>query len=294
MSKNTVYRIVCDRLIQEMDRGNIPWRKPWSAPLSPQNYVSKRPYQGVNHVLLSCEVARRGCPYFASLKQIRHLGGRVLDWEFKKSSIVTFWRWVEIKDDEEEDQAIPFLRYYRIWNLAQTEGIEWSPPKTQTIDPINECERIVEGYRGGPAIITDGGNRCYYSPINDSIHVPDRNQFSNGVAFYSSLFHEMIHSTGHKRRLNRQLSHDHESTSYAVEELIAETGSAFLLGVAGIEEPANLENNAAYLRSWMQFIADHPQRVVSAFSKAQKAADWVLGNRDSKKKKREEVYHVAA
>ncbi|MCA9440897.1 MAG: DUF1738 domain-containing protein, partial [Candidatus Omnitrophica bacterium] len=208
---NTVYRIVTERLIKELENGTVPWRKPWSAPTAPQNFVSKHRYQGINLVLLSSEVARRGCPYFATLKQIRDLGGRVSDIEFKESSIVTFWRWIDVKDDEDQEQFIPFLRYYRIWNLTQIEGIEWNQPNTHTVDPIEECERIIKGYRGGPAIINDGGNRCYYSPINDSVHTPKRDQFSTSVSYYSSIFHEIVHSTGHKRRLNRHLSHDHES-----------------------------------------------------------------------------------
>jgi len=289
---NTVFKIVADRLIAELEKGSAPWRKPWSAPLAPRNFISKHRYQGINHVLLSCEVARRGCPYFGTLRQIRNVGGRVPDSEFMESSIVTFWKWIEVQDGNGDNQRVPFLRYSRVWNLTQTEGIEWSIPNARTVDPIEEYERIARGYRSGPPIISDGGDRCYYCPINDSVHTPIPELFGGNVGYYSSVFHELIHSTGHTSRLNRSLSLDKDSTSYAIEELIAEAGAAFLLGAAGIDETTNLKNNAAYLRDWMEFVQDHPRCVVTAFSQAQKAADWVLGKRKSERVG--EKYDVAA
>lgn len=300
MSK-TVYRIVADRLIAELDKGVIPWRKPWSPINAPQNYISRRPYHGVNRVLLSRETDRTGCPYFATLKQIRSCGGRVLDSEFRNPSIVTFWRWIEVKDEiTEEKKIVPFLRYFRVWNLTQTEGIEWSPPEVRQINPIPECETIVARYadEGGPIITHDGYDNGWYNPHNDSIHLPTRESFEGDLFYFSTLFHECAHSTGHPSRLNRIVTTNMRSTAYAKEELIAEMTAAMLLGSAGFLENAPIKRSASYFKFWIDLLKDDPRCVVWACSQAEKAADWIVGKRMAGRGKEHEevleVNHVAA
>jgi len=203
-----VYEIVTERIIRELETGNVPWRKPWSAVWAPKNAVSKRNYHGINYVLLSGEVSRQECPYFATKKQIyENLGGRIKDDHWKRSQIVTFWKILEaVSEDEETGERtgkadrFPLLRYYRVWNLAQTEGISWAVQESQPVDPIAECDRIVQDYREGPRIAHDGGNEAFYRVEADSVHMPPRNAFFGSEEYYGTLFHELAHSTGHRSR----------------------------------------------------------------------------------------------
>ena len=164
-----------------------------------------------------------------------------------------------------------------MWNLSQTEGISWTVPNETPVDPIAECDRVVQEYREGPSIAHDGGNRAYYNTLGDSVHMPPRDAFFSSEEYYGTLFHELVHSTGHRSRLDRDMSGGQCSKPYAREELCAEMGAALLLGSAGIMEDPLHKNSAAYLRSWMQNLKEDPRCVAVACGKAQKAADWVLG-----------------
>ena len=285
---NRVYEIVTERIIKELEQGNVPWRKPWSAAWAPKNAVSRRDYHGINYALLSCEVGRQECPYFATKRQIYEvLGGRIRDDQWKEGEIVTFWKVMQGgKKDEETGETVPtgkrfpLLRYYRVWNLAQTEGIPWTVDESPPVDPIAECDRIVDGFEGRPGISHDGGNRAYYSEMLDEVHMPPRDAFFGSPAYYATLFHELGHSTGHRSRLDREMSGGKYSKPYAREELCAEMTAALLLGSAGFLEDPLVENTGAYLRSWIAALTDDPRCVTVAAGRAQKAADWILGKRE--------------
>jgi antirestriction protein ArdC len=286
MSKN-VYEIVTERIIQELENGTAPWRKPWSSAWSPKNFVSAKPYRGINYALLSSEVGRQECPYFATKKQTFQRGGRIKSGQWKHYSIVTFWKLVVVAggddvtgEDDTSRRTIPLLRYYKVWNLQQTEGISWSVPEETHIDPIESCEAVVTDYEDGPEIHANGVDQAYYRSGTDSVHLPCRNAFNSGEAYYGTLFHELIHSTGHKSRLDRGMSGGHHSKAYSREELCAEMGAALLLGSAGIVQDPIMENSGAYLRSWIQNLTEDPKCLAVACSRAQKAADWVLGKRE--------------
>jgi len=285
---NKVYEIVTERIIQELEAGNVPWRKPWSAAWAPKNGFSRHDYRGINYALLSCEVDRHECPYFATKKQIYQAGGKIKDGAWKHSSLVTFWKLFGItktddKTGEEKPtgKRFPFLRYYRVWNLRQTEGIPWAVAEETPVDPIAECESITESYGDGPTISHDGGNEATYLSALDRVSMPIRHAFTSSEAYYGTLFHELIHSTGHKSRLNREMSGGKYSKAYAREELTAEMGSALLLGAAGILENPLVENSAAYLRGWIENLKNDPRCLAVACGKAQKAADWIRGKREA-------------
>lgn len=280
---STVYQIITAKFLSELEGGVIPWRQPWSPDLAPQNFISRKPYRGINSLLLSIASRRFGCPFFATLKQIKRLGGQVRSDEWRRNSLATLWKWVPKENERTgEHRLVPFLRYYRVWNLAQTDRIEWSLPDRRQIDPIEECERIVLTYQnqGGPSIHHEESPHAYYDLIDDSVHIPTLDRFIDSYSYYQVFFHELVHSTGHTNRLNRDLTAERHSRSYAREELTAEIGGAFLLGTSGLSESAPITNSAAYIQHWMQALQDDPRCVVCAASRAQKASDWILGFRE--------------
>lgn len=291
-TKLDVYQIVTDRILALLEQGTIPWQKPWGSAqggIAPTNFVSKRPYRGMNVFLLSC--SGFGCPYWVSFKQAKELGGSIRKGEH--GFPVIFWQRKERKDDDGnliyENGKPTFymvLRYYTVFNLEQTEGIKWEKPEPVSGDfgTIAACERIVENMPQRPAI-RHKGDGAYYSPMLDLVNMPPRESFTSGEAYYSTLFHELVHATGHASRLNRKgVSNEVEanrsfgSGDYGREELVAEMGAAFLCGASGIINQS-INNSAAYLKSWIKTIKEDNKIVVIAAAQAQKAADFILGTK---------------
>jgi antirestriction protein ArdC len=279
--KDIVYEIITEKIIKMLDEGTVPWRKPWTSATMPRNLVSNRPYTGINLFLLMTE--GHSSPYWMSYKQVGQLGGKIKTDENDKQlppTIVIYWKLLESKtevDEKGKPKRFPMLRYYRVWNLDQTEGVRI--PKRPTEEPregspIDAAEAIVKGYPGAPKIKT-GGASAVYNWQTDEIRVPSLEDHHSDPEFYSTLFHEMVHSTGHKSRLARDIENSFGSHAYGREELIAEMGAAFLCGEAGIS-PAVIENNAAYIASWKKTIKADTRAVVIAAAAAQKAADRIL------------------
>lgn len=275
----TVYEIITDKIIKSLEGGVIPWHKPWTA-MMPTNFVTKKAYRGINPFLLAFE--GRKSPYWVSFKQMVALGGRLKE-DDKKSSIVVFWTWLESKKENEkgEKDLIPMLRYYNVFNLDQIEGIEVPAEDQLEFKPIEAAEKVVEGYENRPPV-THGGDRAYYSPLLDKIQMPAKETFTSEENYYATLFHEMVHSTGHKSRLAREGVTDVKafgSESYSKEELIAEIGASFLMGETGIVNSRTEENTTAYIQNWLQQLRGDKKMVVHAAANAQKAADWILGRK---------------
>ena len=174
------------------------------------------------------------------------------------------------------------LRYYTVFNLEQCEGIEAPKDEATHINPIETCEQIVKGYTTIPALQTNSQDKAFYHPKDDYISLQDKNTFRSAEAYYSTLFHEMIHSTGHETRLNSFDSKTYHrpfaSNDYSKEELIAELGNAYLCAEAGIAN-TELENNAAYIQSWLKVLKDDKKLLFSASSQAIKATKYILGNK---------------
>lgn len=272
MKKKTVYEIVTERIIEKLKQGEIPWRKPWNS-YPAVNWVTQKLYRGINQLLLEPGE-------YATWNQIKKAGGHVK--KGAKSHMVTFWKLIEVKNEDEEGvvETIPFLRYYRVFNIKDCEGIE-SRRKVETFDhdPIERAEKIKEGYRDCPPI-TFAPGRAFYRPADDVISIPELQDFEKAEEHYSTLFHEMIHSTGHVKRLGRPgivnlAAFDRHD--YSKEELVAEIGAAMLCGLAGIEQET-LDNSAAYVQGWLKKLEGDSKFIVSAASQAQKAADYIAGD----------------
>jgi antirestriction protein ArdC len=280
--KISVYEIVTNQIVKLLDAGTVPWRKPWAAAGMPRNLTSGKPYRGVNVFLLATAAMEAGysSPYWMSYKQAQEHGGNVKKGE--KSTIVIFWKKLISKElDEDGKPKIFFMaRYYRVFNLEQTEGVKI--PKGRAIDqpreikdPIAEAEAIIASYPNAPEMI-DGGAVAVYDWATDVITSPKMDDHFTAEEYYSTKFHEMGHSTGHKSRLKRPIENAFGSHAYGREELVAEMTAAFLLAEAGINAPT-IENNAAYLASWIRTIKEDTQAVIKAASQAQRAADHILG-----------------
>jgi len=273
--RSSVYQIVTEQILKQLESGTAPWHRPWTTQV-PKNLVSGRAYRGINVFLLASN--GYGSPYWLTYKQATERGGHVRKGEH--GTKVVFWkigtREVEDADGDTIERKSILLRYYTVFNIEQCEGIA-APDSTRTVNPIEECERIVQGMPNPPAMEQDG--RAWYRPSTDTVGMPSRNAFNSPEEYYSTLFHELTHSTGHAKRVGRdgiEKLNTFGSESYSKEELIAEMGAAMLCGVAGIERKT-LSNSAAYLKSWVDVLRSDSRMVVSAAAQAQKAADYIRG-----------------
>lgn len=271
MSK--VYQIVTDRIIKKLEQGTIPWRQPWTNALA-VNWKTQKPYRGINAFLLDPGE-------YATWKQITEAGGRVKREETTKFHIVVFWKWIE-KENEESGQVekVPLLRYYRVYEInRQCEGLESKRNiETYDHDPILEAEKIKEGYKDCPPI-TFAPGRAYYRPSKDIISIPEIRDYFKPEEFYSTMFHEMLHSTGHQKRLNRPTVTEvaaFGSETYSKEELVAELGAAMLCAHAQIDN-STIDNSASYIAGWLRKLKNDKRLIIQAAAQAQKAVDYILG-----------------
>ncbi len=272
----SVYEIVTEQVIKQLESGVAPWRKPWRTEM-PCNLLSQKSYRGLNVFLLASQgYASR---YWLTFNQANKLGGHVKKGEH--SSLVTFWHIGQERQDTEGKKTRPFLlRYYRVFNLCQTEGIAEKlglGESPQPVASIEQCEAIAAGMPNAPRM--EQSNAAWYRPSSDTVGMPARGLFSSVEEYYSTLFHELTHSTGHASRIGREgieILNTFGSESYSKEELVAEMGAAMLCGVTGIA-PATLQNSAAYLKTWIERLKADSRLLVSAASAAQKAADYIRG-----------------
>lgn len=279
-----VFEIVTEQILSHLDKGIIPWKKPWTTKIRlPRNLVTGKLYRGINIWLLL--TSSYASPYWLTFNQITTLKGKVKKGE--KSSIVVFWNFKEVnelneKTGEMDKKNIPYLKYYRVFNVLQCEGLTYpDQPEETHIDPIAEAEALIEGYKGRPEIKHGFVHACY-NPIEDLIKMPNRSAFVTLQEYFSTLFHEAIHSTGSASRINREtLSKPASfgSKDYAKEELIAEMGAAYLCGISGIAH-ATIANSAAYIQGWKNTISKDSRLVVMAAAQAQKAVNFILGSQE--------------
>ena len=270
-----IYQEITNRIIDQLDSGVIPWQKPWIASGSAVSHITGKPYSLLNQMLLG----RSG--EYITFKQCQQEGGRVR--KGAKASMVVFWKWIEEKDpDSEEIRQIPLLRYYNVFHIDQCEGLtaKYAQDLPDIVNPDQNAETIIAGYihSSGVKLNHEAGDRAFYHPATDSITLPLLAQFKNTSEYYSTAFHEMIHSTGHKSRLDRlEKTAFFGSEAYSKEELIAEIGAATLVNHAGLETPDSFRNNAAYIQNWLQVLRNDKRFIVSAAGKAEKAVNLILG-----------------
>ena len=280
--KADVYQIVTDRIINLLEQGEIPWKKEWTGGEAPMNLVSKKPYRGVNTLLLGS--LGYASPYFLTFKQAKQLGGSVKKGE--KGCPVVFWKAFtratdEAEGDEERMVSGLICRYYTVFNVEQTEGID--PKKIPTIEaehdhePIEAAQAIIDNMPKRPELVF-GGGRAFYAPSQDRVTVPELGAFDTPEAFYCTTFHELVHSTGHPSRLSRKTvtaKAAFGSAVYSKEELVAELGASYLSNVAGFVDQT-IENSAAYIQGWLKALRNDKKLLIHAAANAQKAADFIL------------------
>ncbi len=284
---NKVYEIVTNKIIEQLEKGTVPWHKTWiskdGAKGDDYNMISKKPYRGINRILLSMSRLNNDLTsnQWLTFKQANEKGGSVKAGE--KATMVVFWKPLTFKKDDSgneiEERTIPILRYYNVFNVEQTtlEPDVSQKEETKIINKIEECENILSGFKDSP-VIDYGYNQAFYSPLSDKVSLPDADAFDSEECYYTTLFHELVHSTGHKTRLSRAgitsttFFGDHE---YSREELIAEMGAAFLCSNTGIENKT-IDNSAAYIKGWLKKLRDDKRVVILAASAAQKASDYIL------------------
>jgi antirestriction protein ArdC len=282
--RGSVYDLITDRIIKQLESGVAPWRKPWSAKL-PVNLISQKPYRGLNVLTL----ASQGYPsrFWLTFNQASKLGGRIRKGEH--SSPVIYWNLGEEREyttrEGETRVSKPFLlRYSNVFNLSQTDGIGLPASalqETRTNNPIEDCERIVAEMPNRPAL--EQSDKAWYAPARDVVGMPSIGLFRYSEDYYSTFFHELTHATGHKSRVGREGFESVQSfgsESYSKEELVAEMGAAMLCGITGIEN-RTLENSAAYLKTWIERLKSDSRLIVTAASAAQKASDYVLGHQQT-------------
>lgn len=279
--KTNVYEIVTERIISLLERGVIPWKKPWKTNgkknVGAVNWFTGRAYNGVNQMLLGWGGE------WATFKQISDAGGKVKRGE--KSQIVVFFMPYEKENDEGKIEKIPVLRSYNVFEInTQCEGLASKNIQTdeedaedETLSTIERAEAIVSGFMNAPEISFASG-RAVYQPFFDRVTVPPLKDYNTAEEYYSTLFHELLHSTGSEKRLNRKFGRKFGDEAYSKEELVAEIGATMLSATAGIEQ-VTIENSASYIQGWLKALKDDKRLIVTAAGAAQKAADYILGTK---------------
>lgn len=277
-----VYELVTNRIIEQLENNIVPWEKPWSGTLDGAfNRVSKKPYSILNQMLLKYNGE------YATFKQWQELGGHIRKAE--KSEIIVFWKMYPIKEKQDDGteiiKTIPLLKYINVFHISQVDGVEPLKQKvTHDIEPIDKAEKILNDYWNRENITIEHvkGDKAFYSPMFDKIQLPLFEQFKQSEEYYSTAFHESIHSTMKTSRCNRQEDRKGKvvsfgSEEYSKEELVSEVGSAQLMNIVGIETTKSFRNSTAYIQSWLKVLRNDNKFIVSASSKAEKAVNYILG-----------------
>lgn len=294
---NTVYQMVTDRIVEQMSKGEIPWHKPWVGGFNTDemaiNYISRKPYSFLNQLLL-------GKPgEWLTWTQVKALKGGVK--KGAKSRFVVFYTLADDRDENGnpvidpetgETKKHPLLRWYKVFHLDDTEGIETKIKAEEPVEgdpkiaPIEVAEKVISEYveREGKATGFKFQNdkqsdSAYYSPFRDEVVVPMLSQYAIPEEYYSTTFHELTHSTMHEKRCDRRADNKVAAwgdSNYSREELVAELGSAMIINRIGIEVEKAFKNSVAYIQSWMKALKNDPKMIVWASSRAEKAAKYIL------------------
>jgi len=279
--QDKIYSIVTDRILESLEKGVVPWKKSWDSSFSlPVNLKSGKAYRGSNILVLLCSGFQS--KYWLTFKQARELGGIVKIEE--RGTPITFWNFLKSEEgSSKESSGRAFLKYYTVFNISQCEGIS-PPPEPEGKDsilPLSSAEEIVKSYPPTAPVIINGANASY-NHKEDIVRIPQLNSFSSAEEYYSTLFHELVHSTGHSSRIDRQLNGKRDNDLSSKEELIAEIGSAFLCAVVGISNEM-IENQSSYIAGWVKALKNDNKLLLTAGSKAQKAVDFILNEKEKEK-----------
>jgi len=295
-AKRDIHQEVTDSIIASLEAGTPAWVKPWDSShdgmfgsLGMPRNLNGREYRGVNTLLLWCEEQAHGyrSPFWGTFKMVKSKGGNVRKGE--KGTLVTLWKpWSRENAEGKQERGL-MLRHYTVFNAEQCEGLPekfYSQPEAapKPVEGLADTERVEAmeaemaaalgrlGLSGG---FEERGGRACYSLVADRIQVPEFEKFKTAADYYATSAHEMVHATGAEKRLKRDMSGHFGSADYAFEELVAEIGSAFIGARIGL--PIHELQHPSYIASWIKKLSDDKKCIISAASKAQKAADMVLG-----------------
>jgi len=286
--KTDVYEKITGQIVAELEKGVRPWLKPWSAEhaagrITRPLRANGIPYRGINVLMLWGSAAEQGfsAPLWLTYKQAQELGGHVRKGE--KGSLVvyadTITRSEDREDGSEEERTIPFMKGYTVFNAEQVEGLpqHFYALAAPALDPVARNARAESFFAATGATVRHGGNQAYYAAGDDRVQMPPFESFRDAEAYYATLAHELTHWTKHQERLDRDFGRKAwGDEGYAMEELVAELGAAFLSADLALT-PEPRADHAAYIASWLAVLKQDKRAIFSAASHAQRAADYLHG-----------------
>jgi len=292
--KADVYERITSRIVTELEQGVRPWLKPWNAEHAAGRITrplrfNGQPYQGINVLMLWGESVAKGyaAPIWMTFMQACELGAHVRKGEH--GSLVVYADRIRRTErdeatGEEAEREIPFLKGYTVFNVEQVEGLpaRFYAVAEPRLDPVQRIERADAFFAATRADIRHGGNMAYYSVTDDHVQMPPFESFRDAESYYATLAHEMTHWTRHGKRLERDFGRKRwGDEGYAMEELVAELGAAFLASDLDLT-PEPREDHAAYIASWLKVLKNDKRAIFTAASHAQRAADYLNGLQTSR------------
>jgi antirestriction protein ArdC len=286
--KKDIYQRVTDQIVKAIEDGagtyKMPWRTSGGFAHSPINAVSKKPYRGINVLVLWATAQEKGYTSgtWATYKQWQEMGCQVRKGE--KSANVVFWKFFDGEESEQSEaekpaRRVPMARDYWVFNAHQVDG--YKPLEEEQRPPEERISDAEAFFRNVGVKIADGGNRAYYLPSTDAVYMPAFAAFAEPIAYYSVLSHETTHWSGAAHRVNRDLTGRFGTESYAAEELVAELGAAFLCAELGLPTDPR-EDHAPYIASWLKVLKNDKRAIFTASAHAQRAVDFLQGFQEPK------------
>lgn len=287
-TRTDIYAAVTDKIVADLEQGVRPWLKPWNAAhaagrISRPLRHNGTPYQGINILMLwaSAEDAGFNCPYWLTFQQARELGGFVRKGEHGAPVVYanSFTKTETNEAGEETEATIPYLKQYTVFNAAQVEGLpehfyQLAEEPKEAMPRIERAERF---FAQTKADIRTGGDRAYYAIGPDYVRMPPFECFRDAESHAATLAHELTHWTRHASRLDRDLGRKRwGDAGYAMEELVAELGAAFLCADLSIT-PEPRDDHAAYIECWLEVLKNDKRAVFSAASLASRAVEYLHG-----------------
>ncbi|AXU97803.1 DNA primase [Erwinia persicina] len=276
-TETDIYQTVTDSIIAALEADVKPWACPWQRTPGmsglPSNYATGAAYSGMNIMLLWCSASEQGFSdsRWMTYKQAKAEGGQVRKGEHGTTAI--FYTTLEKENDDGKTDYIPMLKTFTVFNVEQIDGLPLSDEAVfpaETFEPLPQAEAL---FRNSGAIIIEKGQNAFFAPSTDEIHLPDRRLFSDSANFYATGLHELVHWSGARSRLNREMKGKFGSEGYAFEELIAELGSAFLTADLGITGEVQHES---YIASWLKALKNDKRYIFKAASAASKAHRYLM------------------
>jgi len=291
VEKKNVYQIVTERFMAQLREGVVPWSKPWFSVNGIRTGAWSHS-RGITYSLLN-QMMLPGPGEYCSYKDVQKEGGQLK--KGAKGYPVVFWKMyrTEVKDSETnrtEIKNVPVLRYYTVYRVADCEGVSYNyAPDTSALDSLKEpgkckiAEDVANAYikMSGVKYTNVPGDKAYYQPLFDEVVLPLRKQFNTKVEYYSTLYHELVHSTGSRERLNRLFTHTgSRGKDYSLEELVAEIGAAACMYEFRLETKDSIKNSNAYLQGWLRALENDSRMIVKAASRAEKAVRYIFKGPD--------------